>query len=167
MRKITEETPVEECVVQGLTLHVYVPFALGDVLETEGEVSAMCQTFKENVRNTFAAKIKKLLDELKEDEELDVEAIDEKFLAYQREYEFGIRRASLPSDPVEAEAIRIAIKVIEEKIKRANQKVSNYERATIRQMAETLVAENPQLREIASKQIEARESVVSSVGLDI
>lgn len=78
---------------------------------TEGQVHALAQTRRENVRNNFAAHVEKALNG---GTELETEAHNElqaKLDEYVASYQFGVRQPGTTrrtTDPVEKEMIRIA-----------------------------------------------------------
>jgi len=92
-----------EITIQGAVYRVPNRYAEGAVL-TAGEANALNQTLAENIRNNFAASIKKLRGE--GDAELtegQIASIQSEIDAYASTYEFGIRQAREPLDPVEAQ----------------------------------------------------------------
>lgn len=103
-----EQTMSEQITIQGLEFTVPVRYSEGHTL-TEGEASALNQVFHENLRNNFAARIKKLKEA--NGEAIDVEALQSDLNAYAEAYQFGVRTAGGPrtvADPVKREAIALA-----------------------------------------------------------
>jgi len=78
---------------------------------TEGQVNALAQTRRENVRNNFAAHVEKALNG-NTDLESDAHAeLQRKLDEYVAQYQFGVRQPGTgrrATDPVEKEMIRIA-----------------------------------------------------------
>lgn len=124
MSETTTNAPsVKEITVQGLAFEVNQPYAAGTHELTVGEANALNQTLAENLRNNFAPKVKKAMEEyrkansLADDAEvavtsLDHDALKTEFEAYAAEYEFsaiaGGGGARTPTDPIQREAYRIA-----------------------------------------------------------
>lgn len=105
MPEITSETPRSEITVAGQTFKVPQPYTAGHVL-VAGEASALNQTYAENLRNNFAAKVKEAI----EAGSFDADVFQGRFDDYAGEYEFGVRvgGGGRSSDPVQAEAMNIA-----------------------------------------------------------
>lgn len=103
-----EHTMSEQITIQGLEFTVPVRYSEGHTL-TAGEASALNQVFHENLRNNFAAKIKKLKEA--NGEAIDVAALQSDLDTYAEGYAFGVRTAGGPravADPVKREAISLA-----------------------------------------------------------
>lgn len=91
--------------VAGLTFAAPSPYSAGHVL-TETEANVLNQTFAENLRNNFAPKVKKAVEDAGEAglSETAREALMAEFATYATEYTFGTsggpRGARGPVDPV-------------------------------------------------------------------
>lgn len=100
-------------VIAGNQFTLPVPFLAGMVL-TEGQAKALNQTYHENIRNNWAAKVKELGDAPASDA---LSEMQKKITEYANEYEFpvaGTPRA--PVDPVEREANAIAKSFVKDKL---------------------------------------------------
>lgn len=80
--------------------------------KTEDEVKVLEQVRVENIRNNFAAKIKKLLNGAEQLSEEQFSKAQQEVQAYANEYKFGsrVRGTGAPriTDPVEREVVRLA-----------------------------------------------------------
>lgn len=97
--------------IYGLSFDVGAPYAEGHTL-TSHEAAVLNQTRAENVSNNFRSSVKEMLEKhsVQKASELPEEAMQalrSDFSELDSEYEFGVRRGRV-SDPVEAEARRIA-----------------------------------------------------------
>lgn len=117
------EAPAEggTITIQGVKLRVLARYSEGHTL-TANEAAALNQTLSENLRNNFASRVKTLKETAeREGEPIPEEVIRKEFEEYAAKYEFGARRAvHVSADPVEKEALKIAKKTVEEKLKLNN-----------------------------------------------
>lgn len=100
-------------VIAGTQFTLPIPFAAGHPL-SEGEAKALNQTYHENIRNNWAAKVKELGDAPDASALRDMQS---KISEYASEYEFpvaGTPRA--PVDPIEREANVIAKEYVKGKL---------------------------------------------------
>ena len=102
-----------EVKIQGSVFSVPLRYAQGHVL-TDGEASALNQTFCENVRNNVAPRIKKEQDEGKA---VDQEVWQQKVTEYAQSYEFGVHAIQTRLDPLDAEIKRIALSTVKEALR--------------------------------------------------
>lgn len=100
--------------VQGLTVNAPAPYTEGHTIN-ENEAKALNQVFAENLRNNFAAQIKKAKKEKGIDESPKVPVPDAlaselvaKFTDYAQSYAFAAKRQAVHVDPVTREARKIA-----------------------------------------------------------
>ena len=99
--------------IQGSVFSVPLRYSPGHVL-TEGEASAMNQTFCENIRNNLAPRIKKEADEGKP---FDASEWQRHVNEYAQSYEFGVHAIQTRLDPLDAEIKRIALATVKEALK--------------------------------------------------
>ena len=116
--------------------------------------SSLNQTFAENIRNNFSAKVK----EAKEAGAFDAATFQSQLDAYMREYEFGVRRGGggggRTSDPVGSRAMELARTAVRNKIKEVGGNLKDYSAADITARAKKAVESNPRFRATAERQIE-------------
>lgn len=148
-----------ELTIQGQTFQAPMPYAAGHVL-TEVEASVLNQTFLENLRNNFGAKIKKA-----KEENLAVPTADD-FAKYAAEYKFGVRAVGTPreSDPIKAEASKLARAKITEALKKKGHKVKDLPEGKLDQMVAEALQRFPNFLAEAAKIVEARRSAVTGLG---
>jgi len=155
---MTQELEKTEITIAGKTFEVPVRYAAGNVL-TEGEASALNQTYHENLRNNFAKKVKDAGDDA------DLVKLQEELDAYAGEYQFGVRAAGTRTvaDPVEREAINLAKSRIRELLK-AQSKKASAEQVTL--AAENLIKDKDgkgaPFWALATKRIEEARAVASA-----
>ena len=159
--------------IAGHEFAVPVRYSAGHVL-TEGEASALNQTFHENLRNNFAKTVKdaKVVpadgDVPASTRELgpdDLAGLQSKLDAYAGEYQFGVRAAGgtrTPADPVGREALNLAKAAIRDKLREVK-KTATAEQ--IAELAAQLVEKNPKFREIAAQRVEAAKNA-AAISLD-
>jgi predicted nuclease with TOPRIM domain len=90
---------------------VLAKFQPGYTLASEGEAHALKQTLAENLRNNFAAAVKKELNGAESLSEEQVAKLQSEFADYATKYEFGIRQAGEARqrlDPLTREMLRLA-----------------------------------------------------------
>jgi len=92
-----------------VTFPVPTPYTEGHTCNAV-EASVLNQTLSQNLRNNFAPHVKKAQDTAAANgQDLDLEALREKFASYAEQYVFSERRAGRgPIDPVEREALKMA-----------------------------------------------------------
>jgi hypothetical protein len=163
MKKITKETPRVQFTVQELVLDVPVPFSLGDKLETEGEVSAMNQTYAENIRNNCAKPIKTIR-EAEKDSAKATAAAQKLVSEYVEKYEFGVRTGGgLKADPIRSTALGLAKTLVRKIWKKEGKKTTDYTAAELSAAANKVVDANPQLMEYAKKEVTAKRNAVKDI----
>lgn len=156
MPDITETTPTEDYTIAGNTFKVYQPYAEGHAL-TANEASSMNQTFAENIRNNFAKRVKEAVEAGNFDQDTFQGLLND----YMDDYEFGQRTGSggRVSDPVEAEALRLARDKVKEQLVKKGEKVSDYTAKAITDAAKAYVEKYPQFRATAKAVVEAANSI--------
>lgn len=159
MQKITNKTPRIDFLVQDLLLSVPEPFKLGDVLETEGEVSSVNQTYRENIRNNCAKAIK-AIKEAEKDPAKALEAAQAAIDKYCSEYQFGVRTGGGRSaDPVMTVALGIAKKLVRDKWRKQGKKTSDYSAADLTAAAKKVINANAQILDYAKKEVAAKQNL--------
>lgn len=170
--------------IQGREYTAVPPYVAGHVLN-ENEANTINQTWIENVRNNFAGgdlrKLKLRVAETNQwfkgegedrkpdwervtNDDLDAEELETLFAKYVENYEFGARRAGgtrTPSDPVEAEARRIAKEALRPLLAAQNYKISEITADQWRDLIDQALNAKPEIRELA------RERVAATKGLDL
>jgi hypothetical protein len=149
--------------IAGATVNITPRYAAGHVL-TEGEASALNQTFIENVRNNRAKVVKELL--AAGASQADIQAkVDE----YVDDYQFGVRKltdAKVSRDPVARRAISIAKAVIKAALAKKDIKVSSLPEGKFDAMVEEYAA-RPETVESARKALEAEAAAPGLADLDL
>lgn len=136
MPDITQETPREAYTIAGETFNVFQPYSAGHIL-TSGEADALNQTYAENIRNNYAAKVK----EAKEAGTFDLEVFQANLDDYMGEYEFGVRRGGggRVGDPVMAEALSIARDKVREALKKAGHNLKDVAASDVTRLAKDVL----------------------------
>lgn len=174
MVAVTENTPYGDINIQGLAFSYPRPYAAGPRELTEGEASQLNQVLGENLRNNFAAAIKRRIEEFRkanniaETEEipassLDKEELDEAFDKLCETYEFGVRAASgsprLPADPVLKEAHKIALEKVKAAVVARGYKwdsVSKEQRESFKNQA---LEKYPEIMDEAKRRVESAANI--------
>jgi len=147
---------MEQITISGHAFNVPVRYEEGHEL-TAGEASALNQTYHENLRNNFASKVKA------GGASPDLSALQTELDTYASDYQFGVRVAGVgvSRDPIMAEAMRIAKKQVNELIKKAGKKPSDYEQAAISTAAKGLIEKDPKILEIARARVTEQQALAS------
>ena len=161
----------DEITIAGQVFSVPVRYAAGHVL-TEGEASALNQTYHENLRNNFAKTVKDARvvpanaetgaeASTKELTESDVAALQSELDTYAAQYEFGVRTAStrVPADPVAREAINIAKEVIRAKLRETKQTATAEQ---VAELANKLVERDGKYHELAQQRVDAMKAIADA-----
>jgi hypothetical protein len=160
----------KEITIQGLPFNVSQPYSEGHVC-TEAEAKALNQTRAENIRNNTASKVKALLEGLAPDEsgtitvpaevmKTAIEAVAE----YDAAYVFSLASVGggrKITDPVEAEARRMAKAAITEKLRAKGQLVKNVDPDALANAIAKL-AESPAIQKAAKKAVADRQNLAST-----
>lgn len=166
--QISPETPTGEYTIAKQKFTMWKPFAAGSTIN-ENEAIALNQTFAENVRNNFAAKVKEHV----EAGSFDTDAMQAELNAYMESYEFGVRKGrpsgtgtgGRRSDPVALRAVELARNAVRKKIQEIGGNLKDYSAKDITERAKKAVEANPKFRETAARQIE-EESDIDAGELD-
>lgn len=173
----TESAPTtggdDQITIAGIVFNVPLRYSAGHVL-SEGEASALNQTYHENLRNNFAKEVKSAKTvpaegdtpaSTRELTEADISDLQSKLNAYAESYQFGVRAvgsARTPADPVGREAINLAKAAIRAKL--AERKISA-SAEQVADLAAKLVEKDPQFRVIAEQRV-ASAKAIANVSLD-
>lgn len=169
MSRVTDTSPTEEFTIQGLTFDVPQPYVAGTLDLTEGEASALNQTFAENIRNNFSGVIQQAeIDYRKANglaegaevpkDQLDKDALAVKLAEYAKSYEFGVRSvrgARIPMDPVGREAYRIAGELIRNALKSKNVKLDSVSKEWMAKAIKDLVDAQPEITAEAKRRVDS------------
>ena len=157
----------DQITIAGQTFSVPLRYTAGHVL-TEGEASALNQTYHENLRNNFAKTVKeaRVVPPANEGDEPGTRELDDADIArlqsgldtYAASYEFGVRVASTrtPADPIGREAVNLAKEAIRAKL-REHKKTASAEQ--IAELAAALVEKDTRFRAVAEQRIAAAKAV--------
>jgi hypothetical protein len=123
---------------------------------TAGEASVLNQVLGENLRNNFAAQVKKA----KADGNTD--GLAAAFDAYAAGYEFHGRRPSrAPVDPVAKEAHKIAKSLVLEALRKRNIDTKTLPEGKLDELIGGVLASKPEITAEAQRRIEATKSVAA------
>jgi len=164
------DAPKRDITVQGLILQSPQLFEEGHEL-TKNQAAVMCQTYDENVRNNYAAKIKKICDKAKVEKAAELSAeikakIQEDFDTYCEAYEFGVR-GSTQADPVKAQAVTLAIGCVKDALKEKGLKLSEVGADKIKEMAEQAVETNDAFMEKAEAIVAAKRAAATDIKIEL
>jgi hypothetical protein len=171
-----------EITIQGLPFSVDLPYKAGAVTLSEGEANALNQTRAENLRNNFAPKVRKAIEEyrktnnLAENAEVPVTALDHdaliaEFEAYAKDYEFSTRAGGggsrVPTDPVGREAYRIAWDKIKVALTKQNIKIDSVSKEKKDELIKAAIAKYPAITEEAKRRVDsAADIALDDLGAD-
>lgn len=156
-----KETPTGSFIIQSKTFNIPRPFAEGHAC-TASEAGVLNQTLAENIRNNFAANVKKAV----EDESFDQAKMQGELDEYLESYDFGVRKGRGPADPVEREALNIAKDIVKNALREKGHKLADVATEDINRLAEKLVAEQPEITKEAKRRVDQR-SKLGVVELDV
>ncbi len=151
-----KETPTGSVFVQGKNFDIPKPFAEGYVC-TASDAGVLNQTLGENTRNNWAERVKKEVEAGTFDQAKMQAEIDE----YLEGYEFGVRRGRGPADPVEREALNIAKDIVRKAIREKGYKLGDIESDEINRLAESVIADNPDVAKEAKRRVEQRNKMTT------
>jgi len=167
----TSEAPMSEITIQGAVLTVPAPFKEGHVLRPN-EAGVLNQTYAENIRNNFAATVKKAVVEAAAAEtDVDLGALQTGLVKYIEGYDFGVRQGGggrSVVDPVRGEAFRLAAERVKAALKKAGHNLKDVGAKKVGELAAAALEKYPQLREQAEAIVKIKSSVaVESLDLEI
>jgi hypothetical protein len=148
-------------VIQGSMFTIAAPYAAGHQLNAN-EASALNQLRAENIRNNFAARMKKAV------EDGQTELGQDELSKYDETYQFGVRAAGkLPQDPVEKEAYKLAEAAVIAALKARGTKLKELPEGKLDELVLATLEKRPNFREQAAKVIAARKEAVSGAQVDL
>ena len=164
-----ESAPRSEITIAGVTLSVPAPFSDGHVLRPN-EAGVLNQTYAENIRNNFAAKVKAAQKVSEESgQPIDPASLQIELDTYIQSYDFGVRRGGgtrVVLDPVTKEALRLASERVKAALKKRGLNLKEVGNAKIKELAEQALEQHPILMERA-QQIVALKSDLGQESLDL
>lgn len=150
----------EKITIGGHQFEVAAPYSEGHELNAN-EAAALNQTWRENIRNNMAARLKEHLDKGGSAEDF-----QEVITQYANDYEFGVRTGGGggPRDPVRTEAMNMARQIIRNAIKQQGGNVKDYDAGAITAAANNLLDSDngASILEEAKKRVEAQQSAAKS-----
>lgn len=162
--EIAANCPMEDIGIGGVEgLKIPVPIEKGHVC-TENEAHALNQLLKENTRNNLRDRMKKL-----KDEGGDMAACQALLDEYLKSYDFGKPGGGggRTTDPVMAEAIDSAKKLIRKALVAKGHKLSSYSAQDMTNKAKALIERRPELLKQAKKAVENREKDMDAILDDV
>lgn len=143
--------------IQGHTFDATQPYAAGHAI-TEAEAKALNQVRAENLRNNFATKIKSAQGDAEALTEEQLATLRAEFAEYDAAYEFtlaSVGGGKRETDPVQAEAKRIAKSIVTAKLKEKGKAVKDVD-ADVLANAIAKVAESEGVQKLAKKNVAER-----------
>jgi hypothetical protein len=158
----------KEITIQGLSFTVATPYAEGHVV-TEAEAKALNQTRSEAVRNNMASVVKAAKGE--DETVADMDALIAAVAEYDAAYQFTLASVGggrKTTDPVEAEALRLARSAITAQLKAAGRKVKDYDKDVL-DGAIAKLADTDDVKKAAVKNVKANQALAEAAlsALDI
>lgn len=158
MPQVDASTPREEYTIAGQALKIFQPYTSGHVL-SDGEASALNQTYAENIRNNQASRVKELV----EAGTYDTDAFQLELDDYMGEYEFGLRRGGggRSGDPVLREALLIAKDKVRSALKAKGHNLKDVSASDITTLAKQVLdgGKYPQIMEAAKARVAAQADI--------
>jgi hypothetical protein len=154
---------VKSITIQGHSFDATQPYLAGHVV-TEAEAKALNQVRAENLRNNFASKIKSVQGEAEALTEEQLVQLRAEFATYDAEYVFtlaSVGGGKRETDPVAAEAKKIAKQTISDKLKAAGKKVSDIAPETLANAIAKL-AESENIQKLAKKAVAERQKAAQA-----
>lgn len=156
--------------IQGhnFTLGRAVPYTTGHPL-TEVEASVLNQTWLENLRNNFAAKVKAALEKLPEHERTNppeelLATLSTEFNTYASDYTFGHRAPRAHVDPVEHLARKLAKEAILTKLRERKIEVKSVAAEKMEEYINGYLNKYPETRKEAKRRLDVmRKSATSDL----
>ncbi len=158
-----QNAPRSTITIQGIQFSVPAPFVEGHTLRSN-EAEVLNQTYAENIRNNFAAKVKLALSD---EAELDPNALQIQLNAYIETYDFGIRRGSgggAVRDPVATEARKMAADAVRNALKKKGLTVKEVGKDKLKELVDGVYTKNAEVLLARAREI---LKLKSSVGEDL
>lgn len=132
-----------EITIQGHVFVVPAPYSEGHVINGP-EAATLNQTFRENLRNNFASRLRRVSEEHGKDvpEHIMLE-LKASFQKYADEYEFQGKRVGVTRDPVASEATKIAKDKIREALAKRGTSVKNLKEGKFDELVAGLLHTDP------------------------
>lgn len=171
------DAPRRSIKIQGLFLDAALIYDEGHEL-TEGEADVLNQTRCENLRNNFAAHIKKACDENKIDgkpteDSADLPdpikaALQKEFDAYQDGYNVGEgARGRQEADPVKRQALQLAVEQVKKALRKKGHKLTDVGTEKINDLAGDAIDKNPAFMKRAEEIVAARKAATEDLAVDL
>lgn len=144
-----------------------IPFHTGHVL-TEAEASVLNQTWVENLRNNFAAKVKAAVDAIPAEEKTNgipeglLTALQTEFNTYASTYTFGIRAPKAHVDPIEHLAQKIAKEAISTRLRERKIDIKSISAEKMQEYITSYLAKYPDARKEAKRRLDAMRKAVAA-----
>jgi len=147
----------DQITIQGQTFRVPLRYKEGDTLKPN-EAAALNQTFHENLRNNFAAKVRDGLEA-----NITVEVLQQQLDDYANDYQFGVRTGGggYRGDPVMTLAMNIARELVRSAIKSKGLDSDAWPASRVSQAAKQLLdtqGDDGSIVQTARKQVEAEKA---------
>jgi hypothetical protein len=152
--------------IQGYDFTATMPYAAGHVV-TEAEAKALNQVRAENLRNNFASKIKAAKGEAEGLTEEQLAELVAAFAEYDASYEFtlaSVGGGKRETDPVQAEAKRIAKSLIAAKLAKEKRTMKSVDPDKLAEAIATIAAQD-KVQKMAKKNVAERQAAAEA-GLD-
>lgn len=149
--------------IQGLDFEASTPYAEGHVC-TEAEAKALNQTRLENLRNNFASKIKAAKGEADEVPADALESLRAEFAEYDAGYIFtlaSVGGGKRETDPVQAEAKKMARALITAQLREKGRKVKDVDKEALDNAIATL-ADREDIQKAAKKAVADRQKAAQA-----
>ncbi len=146
-----KETPTGTFVIQHQSFQIPKPYVEGHTITTS-EAGVLNQALAENVRNNWASRVKKEVDE----DTFNLVKMQAEVDEYIDGYDFGLRRGRGPSDPVEREALNMAKEIVKNALREKGYKLNDVNTDDINRLAEEAVAANPEITKEAKRRVDQR-----------
>lgn len=149
--------------IKGRTFTAQAPYSEGHVL-TAAEALTLNQTRSENLRNNFSTTIEKAVKAAETaGVAVDEVALQATFAAYEADYVFsGKRQARAPTDPVLAEAHKLARVKIAELARKKNVDSKTFSKEKWAQLITEVLGKMPEIMTVARQRVEDAKSLGSS-----
>ena len=146
----------DQITIQKQTFRVPVRYAAGHVL-TEGEASALNQTYHENLRNNFSNKVTAGLEA-----DVPLETLQQQLDDYAADYQFGVRTGGggFRGDPVMTYAMNVAREMVRKYVKSKNLSADEWGAAQVSAAAKKILDQqgpDGKIITYARKQVEAEK----------
>jgi hypothetical protein len=134
--QIEPGTPTSPFTIEGVSLIIPLPFKEGHVCN-EADAGVLNQVVAENVRNNLREAVKELKTA---NPDADVTAAVQTAVdKYVSEYKFGERRSGPRLDPVESQALELAVGVVKRRALEAGEKLADLGTAELKERARKML----------------------------